>query len=138
MIVLKVFDSGVKHPSDLGVLLSSVLMTDGVDDLALSEKALLYMDRKIKSGRNHWEIHRATSWEDEKSVCVVANFHKGVPYNVLKDREIVRKFHPIECERLMGVPDGHTDCVSNSQRYRMLGNGWSIPTVKHVLKGMLC
>ena len=37
-----------------------------------------------------------------------------------------RKLTPLECERLQTVPDGYTEGVSNSQRYKMLGNGWTI------------
>jgi len=37
-----------------------------------------------------------------------------------------RKLTPLECERLQCVPDNYTNHVSNSQRYRMLGNGWTI------------
>ena len=47
-----------------------------------------------------------------------------------------RKFTPIECERLQTVPDGYTSCVSDSQRYKMLGNGWTVDVVKHILKGL--
>lgn len=44
-----------------------------------------------------------------------------------------RKLTPIECERLQTVPDGYTAGVSNTQRYRMLGNGWTIDVIAHLL-----
>ena len=47
-----------------------------------------------------------------------------------------RKLTPTECERLQTVPDGYTDHVSNTQRYKMLGNGWTIDAVAHLFKGM--
>lgn len=47
-----------------------------------------------------------------------------------------RKLTPLECERLQGVPDNYTDIVSNTQRYKMLGNGWTVPVVEHIFKGM--
>jgi len=43
-----------------------------------------------------------------------------------------RKITPLECERLQTVPDGYTDNVSNTQRYRMLGNGWTVEVIKHI------
>jgi len=49
-------------------------------------------------------------------------------YNGLK----YRKLHPIECERLQTVPENYTDCVSNTQRYKMLGNGWTVDVVAHI------
>lgn len=47
-----------------------------------------------------------------------------------------RKLTPLECERLQTVPDEYTDGVSNSQRYKMLGNGWTVSVIKHILGEM--
>lgn len=41
----------------------------------------------------------------------------------------IRKLTPIECERLQTVPDNYTNHVSNSQRYKMLGNGWTVDVI---------
>jgi len=48
----------------------------------------------------------------------------------------IRKLTPIECERLQTVPDNYTEGVSDSQRYKMLGNGWTVDVITHILKGM--
>lgn len=47
-----------------------------------------------------------------------------------------RKLTPIECERLQTVPDNYTNHVSNTQRYKMLGNGWTVDVITHILRGM--
>ncbi len=47
-----------------------------------------------------------------------------------------RKLTPIECERLQTVPDNYSDGVSNSQRYKMLGNGWTVDVISHILKNI--
>lgn len=51
----------------------------------------------------------------------------------LSDVTLVRKLTPIECERLQTVPDDYTNYVSNTQRYRMLGNGWTVDVIAHLL-----
>ncbi len=57
--------------------------------------------------------------------------------NVLvKDDVYWRKLTPLECERLQTVPDNYTNHVSNTQRYKMLGNGWTIEVIAHILKNM--
>lgn len=57
--------------------------------------------------------------------------------NVLtKDNVYWRKLTPVECERLQTVPDNYTNHVSNTQRYKMLGNGWTIEVIAHILKNM--
>ncbi len=47
-----------------------------------------------------------------------------------------RRYTPIECERLQTVPDNYTEGVSNTQRYKMLGNGWTVDVIVHILKGL--
>ena len=47
-----------------------------------------------------------------------------------------RKLTPLECERLQTVPDNYTKHVSKTQRYRMLGNGWTIDVISHILSNM--
>lgn len=46
---------------------------------------------------------------------------------------IIRKLSPVERERLQTLPDGYTDCVSNAQRYKCLGNGWTVDVISHIL-----
>lgn len=48
----------------------------------------------------------------------------------------IRKLTPVECERLQTVTDRYTECVSDNQRYRILGNGWTVNVVAHIFKGM--
>lgn len=48
----------------------------------------------------------------------------------------IRKLTPIECERLQTVPDNFTNHVSNTQRYKMLGNGWTIDVIAGILKAL--
>ena len=50
---------------------------------------------------------------------------------------IIRKLTPVECERLQTLPDGYTEGVSNAQRYKGLGNGWTAEVIIHILQGAL-
>ena len=45
----------------------------------------------------------------------------------------VRKLTPVECERLQSLPDNYTEGVSNTQRYRALGNAFNVDVVAHIL-----
>ncbi|GIN22524.1 DNA (cytosine-5-)-methyltransferase [Siminovitchia fordii] len=105
-------------------------------DLIHSEKAIEYMNRKVKDGRDHWDFGHHSDIRNEKSSAVVANFFKGVPYNVFKDWDCIRKFHPIECERLQTLPDNYTEGVSNTQRYKAIGNGWTVDVIAHIFKNI--
>lgn len=98
-----------------------------------SEKAIQYMNRvEPKSKRTKWDFKFHSDINDDKSACVVANFFKGIPNNVLKDLECIRKFHPVECERLQTIPDNYTEGISDTQRYKSIGNGWTIDVISHI------
>ncbi len=48
-----------------------------------------------------------------------------------------RRATPLECERLQTVPDNYTKIVSDTQRYKMLGNGWTVDVIAHIFKGLV-
>jgi len=50
----------------------------------------------------------------------------------LFDGSLIRRLTPTECERLQTVKDGYSAHVSDSQRYKMLGNGWTIDVIAHI------
>jgi DNA (cytosine-5)-methyltransferase 3A len=52
------------------------------------------------------------------------------------NKNFIRRLTPIECERLQTVPDNYTEGVSNTQRYKMLGNGWTVDVIAHILKNI--
>jgi site-specific DNA-cytosine methylase len=54
----------------------------------------------------------------------------------VKTTTSIRKLTPVECERLQTVPDNYTIIVSDTQRYKMLGNGWTVDIIAHILKHM--
>jgi DNA-cytosine methyltransferase len=56
--------------------------------------------------------------------------------NVVVHKELYRKLTPLECERLQTVPDNYTNHVSKTQRYKMLGNGWTVDMIAHIFKGI--
>ena len=62
---------------------------------------------------------------------------KLYPINLADGYYIIRKLSPVECERLQTLPDGYTEGVSNSQRYKGLGNGWTAEVIIHILNGVL-
>lgn len=49
---------------------------------------------------------------------------------------IIRKLSPVECERLQTLPDNYTEGISNTQRYKCIGNGWTVDVISHILKNL--
>lgn len=52
-------------------------------------------------------------------------------------KDELRKLHPIECERLQSLPDNYTEGLSNTQRYKALGNAFNVEVVKHIIKNLI-
>ena len=144
-------------PKDKNILLKDVLEIEVKSEYFYSERAISYLDRN--------KINKRFSMfaDNKKSICVTANFHKSLPYNVYVDRDksncilsnygnmacvnynksqgqivfhndSIRKLTPVECERLQTVPDNFTSMLSKTQRYKCLGNGWTIDVIAHILK----
>lgn len=67
---------------------------------------------------------------EAKSPTITTNKGEGNKIHLINSW---RKLTPLECERLQTVPDNYTNYVSNSQRYKMLGNGFTVEVIKHIL-----
>jgi len=76
----------------------------------------------------------------EKSKCFTAGGNSGGKHSdmdLIPCNDRIRRLTPIEVERLQTVPDNYTECVSNTQRYKMLGNGWTVDVIAHIFKHLL-
>jgi DNA (cytosine-5)-methyltransferase 3A len=71
-----------------------------------------------------------------KSVCLSANGGGGGAKTGLYETDGIRKLDPIECERLQGLPDNYTEGISNTQRYKCLGNAFNVDVICHILSFM--
>ena len=71
--------------------------------------------------------------KDDKSNAITTVGKDSV---VVNEELTWRKLTPLECERLQTVPDNYTASVSNTQRYKMLGNGWTVEVIAHILKNI--
>jgi site-specific DNA-cytosine methylase len=71
--------------------------------------------------------------EDGKMNCLTATYSLK-EHTLIDEKLYYRKLTPVECERLQTLPDNYTEGVSNTQRYRMLGNGWTKDVIVHIFK----
>lgn len=88
------------------------------------------------------ETRRGRRMED-KCNCLTATKYDYCHFDGFR----IRRLTPIECERLQTVPDnytafgidekGNTIKISDSQRYKMLGNGWTVAVISHIFKEMI-
>lgn len=81
---------------------------------------------QLPRGANKWGIF-------EKKTPTLSSNSRSYN-NLLHDGYCLRRLTPIECERLQTLPDNYTAGVSNSQRYKMLGNGWTVDVIAHIFR----
>lgn len=61
----------------------------------------------------------------------------GLYYIDLPDGDyLCRKLSPMEVERCQTLPDNYTEGISNTQRYKCVGNGWTVDVISHILRGL--
>ena len=119
----------IEQPEDRGILLKDILEDEVDEKYYLDTKQYKWLKDFWSKSSFWWKINR------DKANCLLASYWK-VSWNwwKIKDNKWIRMFTPIECERLQWVRDWYTAWVSNSQRYKMLGNWWTVPVIEHILK----
>ena len=84
----------------------------------------------IKYGQNNPDRNGNTS--EDMFTLKAGGSNAGVT-----DGMKIRRLTPTECERLMGLPDGWTEGVSDTQRYKLCGNGVVVNVVEEIIKRLL-
>lgn len=126
---------------------SELSLPDIIEEGA-DENENLYLTKKHLAG-----FHRSYTWRPSermgKSMPILASYFKRPPHspyiphnNSGADEKYseYRMLSPTECERLQTLPDGYTafgadgKSISNTQRYKMLGNGWTVQVIKFLLQ----
>lgn len=109
-------------------------MTDKSNNLMASTTNFMKYEG-IKSGtwRTHNDGKGFREIESGKAACVPARAREdGSGQNVAQIGARIRRLTPVECERLQTMKDNYTAVVSDSQRYKMIGNGWTIDVIAHI------
>ena len=88
------------------------------------------------NGKYHWSQQNRAYFKHKK-MCTITRSGPSVKLNIVLDldKDIYRRIHPIEAERCQNVPDNYTliDGISSNKRLQMLGNGWTVDVIAHIL-----
>ena len=132
----------ITQPIDKGIYLGGMseaeVIPDKIEEL-LANRDIATRQKFTNESSSLRRILSNLAGPDSKSKCLTASMYKGMAANGMTniyDGDMVRQLLPIECERLQTVPEGYTASVSNTQRYKMLGNGWTVDVVAHIFKGI--
>jgi DNA (cytosine-5)-methyltransferase 3A len=117
----------------------NVIAVDSYREVRTEEAKRLRKEMRQKTGKDHtpFRAKKLVPREDGKVGTLTTSLTNDHKISLTKEQEVYwRKLTPVECERLQTVPDNYTNHVSNTQRYKMLGNGWTIEVIAHILKNM--
>ena len=141
----------VEQPEDCGILLKDIIESQFNGAIIKNRDEL--QERNDKSICIDVNYHKGADNHGQRTQVVIHpcelrdNIPTGECHHVayINPQLTYRKLTPIECERLQTVHDDSTRWgiinnqyveISNSQRYKMLGNGWNKDTIVHILKSM--
>lgn len=97
---------------------------------ALNDGMSLIKIGQIGSGGQGQRIY---SPEGKSTALSALGGGQGAKTGLYLTNEQIRKLTPVECERLQGLPDNYTEGISNTQRYKTLGNAFNVDVVAHIL-----
>lgn len=124
----------IEQPEDYGITFGDVREHGHPKDgMYYSDKAMDWIRRhEARTGKKLRIIG-----DNDKMQMLEASMHKKYSsqrFFGIQDTYGLRYITPLECERCMNVPDGYTACVSNTARYKALGNGWEVNTITHIFR----
>lgn len=119
----------IEQPEDKGILLKDILDNNINNSYYISDKQKL----KLKEFWATFSFGGKICDINWKASPILKSYYK-VAWNWghIQDNKGVRIFTENEAERLQGVPDNYTEWITSRQRYWALGNGWTIPIIKHI------
>lgn len=131
---------GISSPNDKGLFFADVMEVNADERFFFSEKTYESMRKIVQRSKKKGFGFKSGIIEPphaEKFKNLDANYYKGCDgkRSVIRVADgRLRMATPTEAERLQTLPDGYTAGVSNTQRYKCLGNGWTVDVIAHIFK----
>lgn len=98
----------------------------------ISSDGIMTINPKDNKGKQTWQRGRVYDIEGKCPTICASLFD----LNITKDHKTYRKLTINECEKLQSVPMDYTYGVSRAERGKLLGNGWTVKVIEHILSGL--
>lgn len=126
-------------PKENNLVLKDIMISDPDEKLFYNKPFTLNGEDKkiIATLETGWDYDMAKRvYNPDFKSCTLTAVTGGYQEKKVFDNGRCRKLDPIEYERLQGMKDNYTEGVINQKRYCICGDGWNIPTIAHILKGI--
>ena len=109
-----------------------------IDITKFNKKTEEYSDKLLRIGTigKGGQGERVYSIKGKSANLTANGGGRGAKTGLYRIGEIVRKLTPLEAERLQTLPDNYTKGITDTQRYKCIGNGWTVDVIAHILKGL--
>ena len=129
----------IEQPKDKGVLLNDILEDNVSNSFTLSEyvqqKRILHEDKGNGIvGHNGSGGQKGFIYATNNKMSTLCATDYKQPKQIFINIDYIRRLTPIEYERLQTLPDNYTEGISNTQRYKAIGNGWTVDVIAHIFK----
>lgn len=122
----------INQPNDKNIFVKDILDYNSKHKI-LSEKTI---NKHNFYKKNYKPTGKSPTLTTELAHGTGKNITPKCHYEIKEITGEDRVFSPLECERLQTVPDNYSSIVSNTQRFKMLGNGWTVDVVAHIFKNI--
>jgi DNA (cytosine-5)-methyltransferase 3A len=123
---------GIEQPEDNGILVKDIIDYSG-EHKTLPQKTI---EAQLYYAKNYKATGKAPTLTRELAHGWGKNITPKCYVEIKAITGEDRLFSPLECERLQTVPDNYSAIVSNTQRFNMLGNGWTVDVIAHIFKNI--
>jgi len=126
----------IEQPQDKGLILEDVILKDVPEKFYYNCSYVFHGDDKkiiATVGVNGHDILKRFSNPKFKAPTLTAVCGGNQQKKVFQN-ERCRKLTPLEYERLQNLPDNYTSGFPDTTRYNVIGNGWTVDVIKHILE----
>ena len=142
----------IPQPKDEGILIRDILEDEVDEKYYVSDRALEGMANRARVNAEKGKDFGARGISPGGKANTLCVYHENLDHNLIVDsrgrpdcpttvqranllqfRGMLRRLTPTECARLQTVPEWYEWVVSDTQIYRMCGNGWTVKVIEHIL-----
>jgi len=121
---------------DRGIVLRDIFQIDGLENYKLNRTPSREQMWSNGNGTGYGNKDCKNITNSDKSGTLTTKVDRMSCAGLIEFEDFCRYLTPVEYERLQTLPDHYTSVISNTQRYKTIGNGWTVDVIAHILKGM--
>ena len=134
----------IPQPTDKNIYLQDILENIQQEEQVgkfkncVRKNVVKQLDQVLNSSKIIYQLNCDSGWQDNRIGIIKApTLRAGNSFCLVKTLcNKIRTITPVEAERLQTLPDNYTASISSAQRYKCLGNGWTVDVIAHIFNSL--